>query len=100
MKWFLDPVTQQKVQPMLAYSGVTQYVDPKFIPVSMGGEDDYEFNHEDYQDPYPSEIMESLEPAIPDEVKERLSTHSVEELQALAAKSDPQEGELKPAGDA
>ncbi len=35
IKWFLDPVTQAKVQPMLALSGVQQYIDDEFIPRDM-----------------------------------------------------------------
>ena len=35
IKWFLDPVTQSKVQPMLALSGVQQYIDNEYIPSSM-----------------------------------------------------------------
>lgn len=32
VKWFLDPVTQGKVQPMLALSGVQQYINDEHIP--------------------------------------------------------------------
>lgn len=34
-KWFLDPVTRDKVQPMLAFSGVQQFIDDEHIPASM-----------------------------------------------------------------
>lgn len=34
-KWFLDPVTRDKVQPMLALSGVQQFIDDEHIPPSM-----------------------------------------------------------------
>lgn len=36
-KWFLDPVTRDKVQPMLQLSGVQQFVDDEHIPASMVG---------------------------------------------------------------
>jgi hypothetical protein len=35
VKWFLDPVTQAKVQPMLALSGVQQYIDDEYIPKDL-----------------------------------------------------------------
>lgn len=34
-KWFIDPATRDNVMPMLAYSGVQQYIDDKYIPASM-----------------------------------------------------------------
>jgi hypothetical protein len=34
-KWFLDPVTREKCQPMMYLSGVEQFIDREHIPVSM-----------------------------------------------------------------
>lgn len=45
VKWFLDPVTQEKVKPVLYLEGVQEFIDNEFIPVSMGGECHYEFDH-------------------------------------------------------
>ena len=47
IKWFLDPVTQHKVQPVLTLAGVTEFIDPQYIPVHMGGESRYTFDPED-----------------------------------------------------
>ncbi len=44
VKWFLDPVTQAKVKPVLTLAGVQEFIDDEFIPVSMGGECDFEFD--------------------------------------------------------
>jgi len=60
VKWFLDPVTQEKVQPVLALSGVQQYIDNKYIPVDMGGECTYEFNPNEFPDPYPADVLAAL----------------------------------------
>jgi hypothetical protein len=35
LKWFLDPVTRGKVCPVMYFSGVQQYIDDEYIPVSM-----------------------------------------------------------------
>jgi Na+/H+-translocating membrane pyrophosphatase len=35
VKWFMDPVTREKVQPMMLLSGVEQYIDRQYIPKSM-----------------------------------------------------------------
>jgi hypothetical protein len=35
VKWFIDPVTAAKVQPMMYQSGVEQFIDRKHIPKSM-----------------------------------------------------------------
>ena len=51
IKWFLDPVTQSKAAPVVYQSGVTAYINPEHIPRHLGGESDYEFNHEDFPDP-------------------------------------------------
>eukprot|EP01031_Cornospumella_fuschlensis_P043466 gene43466-53142_t len=57
-KWFLDPVTRDKVQPMLMFHGVQQFVDDKYIPKSMGGKSEFEYNGGvSFEDPYtPAEI--------------------------------------------
>jgi hypothetical protein len=49
-KWFLDPVTRDKVQPMLYFYGVEQFIDRKYIPRGMGGDCDYVFNPNDFED--------------------------------------------------
>jgi hypothetical protein len=50
IKWFLDPVTQQKVQPVLTLAGVTEFIDPQYVPKHMGGQSSYEFNQNQYSD--------------------------------------------------
>lgn len=35
VKWFVDPVTREKVQPMMFLSGVEQFIDRQHIPKSM-----------------------------------------------------------------
>jgi hypothetical protein len=44
IKWFLDPVTQAKVKPVMYLEGVQEFIDDEFIPRSMGGECDYDFD--------------------------------------------------------
>ena len=44
VKWFVDPVTQQKVKPVLTLGGVQEFIEDEYIPVSMGGKCDYEFD--------------------------------------------------------
>ena len=34
-KWFVDPVTREKVQPMMYLSGVEQFIDRQYIPKCM-----------------------------------------------------------------
>lgn len=58
VKWFLDPVTRDKVTPVMYFSGVQEYIDDEYIPVSMGGKCSYEFNSDDYLDPYPEELIQ------------------------------------------
>lgn len=50
IKWFLDPVTQSKAAPVIYQSGLQSYIDPEHLPRHLGGECDYQFNHEDYSD--------------------------------------------------
>lgn len=49
-KWFLDPVTREKVQPMLYFYGVEQFIDRRYIPRGMGGDCDYVFNPDDFEE--------------------------------------------------
>jgi len=56
-KWFVDPVTREKVQPMMYLSGVEQFIDRQYIPKSMGGDDEYEYSGDDFEDPYTPEEL-------------------------------------------
>jgi len=62
VKWFLDPVTQAKVQPMLALSGVQQYIDDEYIPQDLGGKCDFSFDPDLFPDPYPAEVISAAYP--------------------------------------
>jgi len=44
IKFFLDPVTQHKVQPVLTLAGVQEFIDDECIPSHMGGKSKYEFD--------------------------------------------------------
>jgi len=57
VKWFMDPVTREKVQPMMMLSGVEQYIDRQHIPKAMGGDDDYEYSPDHFDDPYTAEDL-------------------------------------------
>ncbi len=46
IKWFLDPVTQAKVQPMMYFSGVQEFINDEYIPKNMGGKSEFEFTDE------------------------------------------------------
>lgn len=35
LKWFIDPVTRDKVQPIYYYYGVQQFIEDEYIPQSM-----------------------------------------------------------------
>lgn len=35
VKWFVDPVTREKVQPMMYLSGVEQFIERQYIPKAM-----------------------------------------------------------------
>lgn len=65
IKWFLDPVTQSKVQPMLALSGVQQYIDNEYIPSSMGGGSDFTYDPDNFSDPYTTEEILAAYPEVP-----------------------------------
>lgn len=55
IRWFLDPVTQDKVKPVLTLAGVQEFIDDEYIPCSMGGECHYEFDAADLpEDPAPT----------------------------------------------
>jgi len=56
-KFFMDPVTRNKVVPCMYFYGVQEYIADEYIPVGMGGQNDYEFNHEEFLDPYPEEMI-------------------------------------------
>jgi len=57
VKWFLDPVTRQKVLPCVYFIGVQEHIADEHIPISMGGKSTYEFNADDFVDPYPEELV-------------------------------------------
>ncbi len=60
-QYFLDPVTKEKVKPCYYLTNVEEFIDPSYIPVAMGGKCEYEFNPNDYVDPYPEEAIAALE---------------------------------------
>jgi hypothetical protein len=47
-KWFLDPVTRNKVKPMMQFRGVEEFVDKSQIPREMGGDYDFTFEPSNY----------------------------------------------------
>jgi hypothetical protein len=54
---FMDPVTREKVKPVMYLSGVQEFIADEHIPKSMGGQSDYEFKIEDFSDPYPEDVV-------------------------------------------
>ncbi len=42
VQWFLDPVTRQKVCPVMTQAGVLQYIDPSYVPHEVGGTSTYD----------------------------------------------------------
>jgi len=58
-RWFLDPVTANKVQPMMYFSGVQQFIEDKYIPKAMGGESEYVPNYDELSDPFAAEIVQA-----------------------------------------
>jgi hypothetical protein len=58
-KWFLDPVTRDKVKPIMYLEGVEEYVDRRYIPKNMGGDRNEIFD----PDSYP-ELWRPMENAI------------------------------------
>jgi len=59
VKWFLDPVTREKVAPCMYFYGVQEHIADEYIPAIMGGKCTYEFNPGEYVDPYPEELVMS-----------------------------------------
>jgi hypothetical protein len=57
VKWFLDPVTREKVLPCVYFYGVQEHIADEHIPSNMGGKSIYEFNAGDWVDPYPEELV-------------------------------------------
>jgi hypothetical protein len=58
VKFFLDPVTRNKVRPCMYFSGVQEVIADEHIPASMGGKANHPFNPSDYADPYPQDVIE------------------------------------------
>lgn len=58
IKWFIDPVTRDKVCPVVYLAGVQEFIDDDNIPVSMGGKNAYVYNVDHYSDPYPAELIQ------------------------------------------
>jgi hypothetical protein len=54
---FLDPVTRNKVKPVMYLSGVQEFIANEHIPAMMGGESDYKFNPDDFEEPYPKDVI-------------------------------------------
>jgi len=66
VKIFLDPVTRNKVKPCMYFYGVQEHIADEHIPVHMGGKCTYQFSPDDYQDPYPAEVIEkALQSRVP-----------------------------------
>eukprot|EP01038_Epipyxis_sp_PR26KG_P012524 gene12524-16798_t len=57
-KWFLDPVTRGKFNPMLYQYGVKEFIDDEYIPIEMGGKCTYVYSPDDFQEPYSPELIE------------------------------------------
>jgi hypothetical protein len=53
VQWFLDPVTRQKVCPVMTQAGVLQYIDPSFVAHEAGGTSTYEPDIETMEDAPP-----------------------------------------------
>jgi len=51
VKWFMAENTREKVIPAVSLSDVTEYIDVKYIPASLGGQSEYVFNIDDFEDP-------------------------------------------------
>jgi len=57
---FVHPVTREKVKTLMFQSALSEYVDPEFIPVRLGGKCTYELNLNDYEDPYSEEAITTV----------------------------------------
>jgi hypothetical protein len=44
-KWFLDPDTRNKVTPIYYLFGLRDEIDDKFLPRSIGGSSDYNYDY-------------------------------------------------------
>ena len=53
IKWFFDPVTQAKIQPVLLLAGVQEFIDDEYVPASMGGLSHVKLNIDELEDPIP-----------------------------------------------
>lgn len=51
-KFFLDVNTRQKIHPVIDIQGVREFIDDEYIPVELGGTCTYQFNPDDYEDPF------------------------------------------------
>lgn len=51
LKWFMAETTREKVLPAINLSDVTEFIDPCFIPATLGGTCTYKFNLSDFSDP-------------------------------------------------
>jgi hypothetical protein len=58
LKWFFDPVTREKVKPVMYLAGVQEFIDDDNIPASIGGKNTFEYNIDNFSDPYPPEVVE------------------------------------------
>eukprot|EP01038_Epipyxis_sp_PR26KG_P004551 gene4551-6423_t len=56
-KLFFDPITRDKVCPMLMQIGIKDFIEDEFIPVHMGGSSTYQYDPEDFPEPYSPEIV-------------------------------------------
>jgi len=56
---FLDPVTKNKVKPVMYLSGVQEYIADEHIPEVMGGCSTFKFNPDDCVDPYPEDVIKA-----------------------------------------
>ncbi|RYH28511.1 hypothetical protein EON65_11905 [archaeon] len=59
VKWFFDPVTRNKISPVVYLAGVQEFIAEEHIPASMGGKSTYVFNPDDYPDPFPADVIEA-----------------------------------------
>eukprot|EP01034_Spumella_vulgaris_P029260 gene29260-36280_t len=57
VKWFLDEHSRDNTILCVYESGVQLYIDEKYVPSTMGGKCTYEFNSDDFLDPYPEELV-------------------------------------------
>lgn len=53
VQYFLPPKTREKVCPQISSQGCLQYVEPQYLPVTMGGTSRYEPDIENIEDPPP-----------------------------------------------